>query len=70
MYALYFRMLLDYIGLDPNPCRDPRVKLPKRVREVPNPPTTDHYLQILDAVGDRWRLPLITIEQGDCGKAN
>ena len=64
LYLLVFRMLLDYIGVDPNPCRDPRVRLPKRVREEPNPPTTEHYLAILDAVGDRWRLPLITIEQG------
>jgi integrase family protein with SAM-like domain len=33
LYLLTFRLLLDYAGCDPNPARDPRVKLPKRVRE-------------------------------------
>src|SRR4051812_4238382 len=35
LYVLTFRLLLDYIGLEENPCRDPRVKMPKRVREEP-----------------------------------
>jgi integrase len=65
LYLLVFRLLLDYAGVDPNPCRDPRVKLPKRVREEPAPPSAEHFLAIVDAVKDpQRRLLLITLEQG------
>jgi hypothetical protein len=33
-----FRLLLDHVGLEPNVARDPRVRLPKQVREKPQPP--------------------------------
>src|SRR5262249_25593253 len=42
LYLLTFRLLLDYASVDPNPARDPRVKLPKRVREEPTPPPAEH----------------------------
>jgi integrase len=64
LYLLTFRLLLDYIGCDPNPARDPRVKLPKRVREEPTPPPAEHVEAILGAIGDRWKLLFVTIEQG------
>ena len=32
------RLLLDFAGCDPNPARDPRVRLPKQVRDEPEPP--------------------------------
>jgi integrase len=63
-YLIAFRLLLDYAGLEENPARDPRVKLPKRVREEPNPPTGEQLLAILDAIGPKWRLLFVTIEQG------
>ncbi|MEJ7793693.1 MAG: site-specific integrase [Gaiellaceae bacterium] len=59
-----FRLLLDHAGADPNPARDPRVKLPKRVREEPAPPSGEHMLAILDALGPKWRLLFMVIEQG------
>jgi integrase len=65
LYLLTFRLLLDYIGLDVNVCRDPRVKLPKRIREEPSPPSAEQFLSIVDAVRDpKRRLLLITLEQG------
>jgi integrase len=65
LYVLTFRLLLDFVGLDPNPVRDPRVKLPKRVREEPQPPSAEHLLAILDNVKDPIRrLLFVTIEQG------
>jgi integrase len=64
LYLIAFRLLLDYADVDPNPARDPRVKLPKRVREEPQPPSADHLLAILDAMGEKWRLLFVTIEQG------
>ena len=65
LYLLTFRLLLDYVGLDENPCRDPRVKLPKRVREEPRPPSAEHFMAIVTAVHDPVRrLLLVTLEQG------
>jgi integrase len=58
------RLLLDFAGCDPNPARDPRVKLPKHVREEPDPPSAEHVLAILDNLGRKWRLMFVTIEQG------
>jgi integrase len=65
LYLLTFRMLIDYIGLEPNAARDPRVKLPKRVREEPNPPSAEHVIAILEAIHDPLRrLLFVTLEQG------
>ena len=63
-YLDVFKVLLDYIGLEPNPARDPRVKLPKRVTEEANPPSDEHFLSIVETLLPRWRLFFITIEQG------
>jgi integrase len=56
-------LLLDFAGVDPNPARDKRVKLPKNVREEASSPTAKQYLAILDNVPKRWLLPFITQEQ-------
>jgi integrase len=64
LYLIAFRLLLDYAGVDPNPARDPRVKLPKRMREEVAPPPAEHTLAILEALGEKWRLLFVTIEQG------
>ena len=58
------KMLFDYIGIEPNPARDRRVKLPKNVAEEANPPSDDHFMAIIDKSLVRWRLLFITIEQG------
>jgi integrase len=63
-YVIALRLLLDYTGAEPNVARDPRVKLPKQVREEPQPPSAEHMLAILKAIGPRWRLLFVTIEQG------
>jgi integrase len=62
-YTATLRLLLDFAGVDPNPARDDRVKLPSIVGEEPNPPTAKQLLAILGAVPPRWVLPLITLEQ-------
>ena len=64
LYVTTFRLLLDYVGVDPNPARDPRVKVPKQTREEPQPPSADHVAAMLEAMGERWRLLFVTIEQG------
>lgn len=63
-YLIAFRLLLDHVGLEPNVARDPRVKLPKQIREEPNPPQADHFEAIIDALGAKWKLLFVTIEQG------
>jgi integrase len=64
LYLIALRLLFDYAGVDPNPARDPRVKLPKRVREEPKPPPAEHVEAFLAAIGANWRLLFVTIEQG------
>lgn len=63
-YLIAFRLLLDHVGLEPNPARDPRVKLPKHVREEPQPPSREHFEAIIEALGAKWKLLFVTIEQG------
>ncbi len=63
-YLNTFRLLLDHVGVEPNPARDPRVKLPKQVREEASPPPAEHVLAILDALLPKWRLFFVTLEQG------
>lgn len=50
--------------LEDNPARDSRVELPKREREEPQPPTAAQLIAILEAMGEKYRLLFITIEQG------
>lgn len=63
-YLTVFRSLLDHAGVEPNPACDPRVKLPKQVRDEANPPPADHFLAILGALLPKWRLFFVTLEQG------
>jgi integrase len=64
LYLIAFRLLLDFVGLEENPARDPRVKLPKRTREEPQPPSAEQFAAILEAMGEKYRLLFVTIEQG------
>ena len=64
LYLLSLRMLIDFIGIEPNVARDPRVKKPKEVREEPQPPPAEHFAAILEATGAKWKLLFVTIEQG------
>jgi integrase len=64
LYVGALRLLFDFAGVDPNPARDPRVKLPKRIREEPTPPSAEHWAAILGALNARHRLLLVTVEQG------
>jgi integrase len=62
-YLDVFKVFLDFVGGDPNPARDPRVKLPKRITEEANPPSDEHFA-IIETLLPRWRLFFLTIEQG------
>jgi integrase len=62
-YVATLRQVLDFAGIDPNPARHRTIKLPRRTREEPQPPTARHLIALLRRVGPRTLLPLITIEQ-------
>jgi hypothetical protein len=64
LYVVALRMLFDFAGVEPNPARDARVRLPKNTREEPNPPSAEHWEAIVRAVDARHRLPLVVVEQG------
>jgi integrase len=62
-YLSSLRMALDFADLDRNPARDRRLRVPRAVKEEPEPPTGAQVLAILERVPKRLRLPLVTIEQ-------
>lgn len=62
-YLAQLRMILDDAGVEPNPARDRAVRLPRAVREEPQPPTDSQLLALLARLGDRWRLPVVVLEQ-------
>lgn len=63
LYRTHLGVLLDFVGVDPNPVRDKRVKLPKRDHETRIPPSADHFEAIVAAATPRFRLALVTVEQ-------
>jgi integrase len=56
------RQLLDHVGVEPNPARDRRVRLPRQRREEIEPPTAAEVEAILSVVARRYRLPLVVLE--------
>jgi len=57
------KLILDFAGVKPNPARDETVKLPKVIRSEITPPSAEHFLALLDKSTERWRLPLVVLEQ-------
>jgi integrase len=62
-YLATLRALLDFADVDPNPARDPRVKLPREEPTVVDPPTVAEVDTIIGHCPQRWRLPLRVLEQ-------
>jgi integrase len=54
-YLSMVRQTLDYAGVDPNPTRDRRVKLPSAERHQPDPPTSREVALILEHSTKRYR---------------
>lgn len=64
VYFVTLRAILDFAGVSENPCRDPRVKLPRQAHAEVNPPSAAEVEAILENVTPkRWRLPLRVLEQ-------
>lgn len=62
-YLRVVKQVLDYAGVDPNPARDRRVKLPARKRGEVQPPSKQEFLAILRAIATVHRLRLVVLEQ-------
>ena len=56
------RQALDHHGLDPNPARHRRVRLPNETRPEIQPPSAAQVETALAAVAPRYRLPLLVLE--------
>jgi integrase len=62
-YLNTLRQVLDFAGVDPNPARDRRVKLPRIETMVVEPPTAKQVDTIIEYSPPRWKLALRTLEQ-------
>jgi integrase len=62
-YLNTLRQVIDFVGVEPNPARDKRVKLPKIEAQVVEPPSAEHVDRIISHSPPKWRLPLRVLEQ-------
>jgi integrase len=62
-YLATLRTLLDFADVDPNPARDPRVKLPRDEPAATVVPTSREVGAILAHMPERLRLPFRVLEQ-------
>lgn len=62
-YVSTLRAILDFADVDPNPARDPKVKLPREEATIIEPPTGRDVDMILANVPTRWQLALRVLEQ-------
>jgi integrase len=60
---LVLGMVLDEAGIEPNPVRDRKVRLPREERVEIKPPTAAHVEGVLHVLPERYRLPLVVLEQ-------
>ena len=62
-YVATLRAVLDFAGVEPNPARDARVRLPRAEQTVIDPPTAADVETIIATVPKRWRLALRTLAE-------
>jgi integrase len=59
---LVLGMVLDDAGIEPNPVRDRKVRLPREQRTEIKPPTAAHVEAVLHVLPQRYRLPLLVLD--------
>jgi integrase len=59
---LVLGMVLDDVGVEPNPVRDRKVRLPREDRVEIKPPTAAHVEAVLHVLPERYQLPLLVLE--------
>jgi integrase len=63
VYSVTWKQLFDFGGVEPNPARDKRLRLPKVIADEPDPPTAKQFLLIVENLPQRRVLPVVTMEQ-------
>lgn len=58
-------MVLDHAGLEPNPARDKRVRLPRERKAHVPPPLAEHVERVAETLPRRHVLPLLIVDE--CG---
>jgi integrase len=58
-------MLLDHHGVDPNPARDKRVKLPRERKAHVPPPLAEHVERVAERLPRKYVVPFLVIDE--CG---
>jgi integrase len=61
----FLAMVLDHYGVDPNPVRDKRVKLPRERKAHVPPPLAEHVERIAETIPRKHVLPFLIIDE--CG---
>ena len=54
-YLSSLRLAIDFAGVEPNPARDRRLRVPKPVKAERDPPSAANVLAILERVPERLR---------------
>jgi integrase len=62
-YVQTLRAILDYSGVDPNPARDKRVKLPREEHVELEPPSEGDVVKIVAHTSKRYRLAVQTLAE-------
>ncbi|HEY7179586.1 MAG TPA: site-specific integrase, partial [Gaiella sp.] len=60
-----FSMVYDHHGVDPNPVRDKRVKLPRERKPHVPPPLADHVERVAETLPRRHVVPFLIVDE--CG---
>jgi hypothetical protein len=55
-------MILDHHGVQPNPARDPRVRLPREERREVSPPSADDVAAVCPLLPSAYRLRLLVLD--------
>ena len=58
----YLAAVLDEVGVDPNPARDRRVRLPHEEPADIEPPTSEHVERVFRLLATAYRLPLLWLD--------
>jgi integrase len=58
----YLAAVLDECGIDPNPARDKRIRLPHEESEELEPPTSAHVEAVYRLLAPAYRLPLLWLD--------
>jgi integrase len=61
LYVSTLRAIFDHAGVEPNPARDSRVRLPRQERVEIEPPSATDVQAIIAEIAPRYRLPIRTM---------